>query len=359
MFQRYDPREGKRLGFLDPHGNLVLNDDEVPIPGDEELIEAYRLMILARQADDWAVNLNRQGRMPTYPPSRGQEASSVGAVLALKREDWLVPSFRELGGLLARRIPLAQFYLYWYGNENGSHLPIEQYRTLPLCVPVGTQTLHAVGLGYAEKLKESENAVLCFLGDGAVAVGDTHEAWNLAAVWGVGVVFFVQNNQWAISVPVSRQTGSKTLAEKAFAYGFEGVQVDGNDLFAVYGSVKKSLQKARAGLGPTLIESYTYRMGAHTTSDDPSRYRNSEEVAEWEAKDPILRLERYLYRRNLLTEGAKKQIKNECFEEVKEAFETTEAYPEPTLEETFCHSYASMPEILTQQMARRGKLCRS
>ena len=150
MFERWDPREGKRLSLLNSEGRLNQVDVDIPLLEDEKVREAYRLTVLARQADEWAVNLNRQGRMLTYPPNKGQEASSVGAVLALAREDWFVPSFRELGGFLARGIPLTQYYLYWYGNEIGSHLPIESHRTLPLCVPVGTQTLHAVGLSYAE-----------------------------------------------------------------------------------------------------------------------------------------------------------------------------------------------------------------
>jgi pyruvate dehydrogenase E1 component alpha subunit len=269
-----------------------------------------------------------------------------------------VPSFRELGGFLARGIPLTKFFLFWYGNENGSHLPLDEYRTLPLCVPVGTQTLHAVGIAYSEKVRRSENAVLCFLGDGAVAVGDTHEAWNLAGVWNAGVVFFIQNNQWAISVPSSGQTASPTLAEKAFAYGFEGVQVDGNDLFAVYGSAKMALEKARMGGGPTIIEGYTYRLGAHTTSDDPTRYRDSTEVAEWEEKDPILRLERYLMNRGLLSEEQRERLRYECLEEAKRAFEETEACPEPALEDTFRYTFHTMPKILDRQMARRKQLCR-
>ena len=183
--------------------------------------------------------------MPTYPPNKGQEANGVGALLALRDDDWFIPAFRELGAWLTRGVPLRQLYQYWYGNEQGNHLPTEAWHTLPVSVPVGSQPLHAVGLAYAEKLARSDRLAITFMGEGATSAGAVHEAFNLAGVWGVGVIFYVQNNHWAISLPTQEQTASTTVAEKAFAYGFEGVQVDGNDLLAVHAAVSMAAETAR------------------------------------------------------------------------------------------------------------------
>jgi len=352
MFQAYDPREGKRLALLNPEGCLAECVSALPRPSDEEVLEAYRVMVLARQADAWAVNLNRQGRMPTYVLNEGQEANSAGALLALRPGDWFVPAYRELAGMLLRGLPLHQIYLYWHGNELGSHLPRETYHMLPISVPVGSQPLHAVGLAYAERRLGRERAVLTFMGEGATSTGDWHEALNLAGVWKAGVVFYAQNNQWAISLPSGKQTASATVAEKAFAYGFEGVQVDGNDLFAVYAAVKLAADRARAGGGPTLIEGYTYRLGAHTTSDDPSRYRAAEEVRRWELLDPLLRLERYLEARGLITEEGIRDLRDKCLARARAEFEETERLGDPERADGFLFMYHELPEPLQAQLAR-------
>jgi hypothetical protein len=213
MFETLSNADKEYLSLLDPEGNLNDIPPQAPLFSDGEMLSAYRLMLLARQADDWAVSLNRQGRMATYPPNKGQEANAVGAVLALREDDWLVPAFRELGALIAKGIPLHQVYMYWYGNEQGSNLPPEIYHALPIAIPVGSQPLHAIGIAYAEKLKASRRIVLSFMGEGATSQGAVHEAFNLAGVWSVGVVFYIQNNQWAISLPTEKQTASRTLAE--------------------------------------------------------------------------------------------------------------------------------------------------
>ncbi len=353
MFERYDPRRGQRLGLLTPEGELREADPQLPILSDAELLRAFRLMSLARVADEWAISLNRQGRMPTYPPNAGQEANGVGALMALRREDWLVPAFRELGALLARGIPLSQLYLYWYGNEMGSHLPLKSFHTLPIAIPVGSQPAHAVGLAYAEKLSRSGRVVLSFMGEGAISEGAVHEAFNLAAVWQVGVIFYVQNNGWAISLPSHRQTASATVAEKAFAYGFEGVQVDGNDLMAVYAAVSLAARLAREQGRPVMIEGCTYRLGAHTTSDDPSLYREESEVRQWEARDPLKRVETYLRRRGLLDDGRLRALQKECRQEAREAFREVERHQDPGLEDTFRHMYRQLPAVLLRQMERR------
>jgi pyruvate dehydrogenase E1 component alpha subunit len=311
-------------------------------------------MVLARQADEWAVSLNRQGRMPTYPPNKSQEANGIGALLALRPDDWFVPAFRELGAWLVRGVPLSQVYLYWYGNERASFLPMDRYHTLPMAVPVGSQSAHAVGIAFAEKLRGTDRIVITFMGEGATSEGIVHEAMNLAGVWGVGVIFDVQNNQWAISLPTGQQTASMTLAEKAFAYGFEGVQVDGNDLFAVYAAVTLAAETARTRQKPVLIEGYTYRLGAHTTADDPRRYRDEQEVERWAELDPVVRLEKYLAAGGLLSEEDRHRIQEQAMEEARRTFEETERTPDPTREDTFLHTFATLPPLLQVQLERRN-----
>jgi pyruvate dehydrogenase E1 component alpha subunit len=310
-------------------------------------------MVLARQADEWAVSLNRQGRMPTYPLNKGQEANPVGALLGVQQDDWFVPSFRELGGWLARGIPLDKIYLYWYGNEVGSHLPRDSFHTLPISIPVGSQPLHAVGIAYAEKVQRSQRIAITFMGEGATSEGAVHEALNLAGVWQVGVLFYVQNNQWAISLPTEKQTATTTVAEKAFAYGFEGIQVDGNDLFAVYAAVHLAAQAAREQRKPFLIEGYTYRLGAHTTADDPKRYRDEQDVALWSRRDPLIRLEKYLVAQDLLEQSDFERIRSETLQEAREAFERVEQEQAPHLEDTFRYTFHTMPRTLQQQLQRR------
>ncbi len=355
MFEKFDPREGKRISLLDPSGVLLADTQGLPLLSDEQALAAYRSMVLAREADQWAVSLNRQGRMPTYVVNKGQEASSAGALMAISGDDWFVPAYRELAGMIVRGVPLRQIFLYWYGNEEGSRLPRDELHMLPLAVPVGSQIVHAVGIAYAERFLGSGRIVLTFMGEGATSEGDFHEACNLAGVWKSGVIFFAQNNQWAISLPREKQTASRTLAEKAFAYGFEGVVVDGNDIFAVYAAVSLAAAKAREGGGPTLIEGFTYRLGAHTTADDPSRYRRDEEVSRWIPLDPIPRLERYLLSKGHLSESQIDSIREESLASARREFEEAEKTADPALEEVFRYLYERMPESLSAQMERRRR----
>ncbi|MEI8347471.1 MAG: thiamine pyrophosphate-dependent enzyme, partial [Pseudomonadota bacterium] len=231
MFKDFNPLQGKRLQLMNELGKITPHP-QMPLLSDPEIFSAYKLMVLARQADDWAVALNRQGRMPTYAPNKGQEANSLGSLMAVDKNDWFVPAFRELAGMLQRGIPLRQFYLYWYGNEKGSALDVEKYHTLPISVPIASQCLHAVGLAYASQYLEQKQVAICFVGDGGTSEGDFSEALNFAGVWKAPVIFYVQNNQWAISTPRGLQTASASIAEKGPAFGVEGVQVDGNDLLA-------------------------------------------------------------------------------------------------------------------------------
>jgi len=353
MFENYDPREGRLLSLLDVTGKLAPFPPGMPRLTDEQALAAYKTMVLSRQVDEWAVSLNRQGRMPTYALNKGQEANSVGALMAVRPDDWFVPAFRELGGMLARGISLKQYFLYWYGNEWANHMPVDTYHMMPISVPVGSQMLHAVGLAWAERYKGNDRIAITFMGEGASSEGEFHEACNLAGVWKAGVIIYAQNNHWSISLPWSKQSTSKTLAEKAFAYGFPGIRIDGNDIFAVYSAVKLAADRARAGEGPTLIEGLTYRLGAHTTSDDPTKYRSDEEVKQWEARDPLLRLERYLIRTKHLTGEDVVREREQSLASAQAAYDEVEREPDVVVEDTFRYLYLEMPEIMQAQLERR------
>jgi pyruvate dehydrogenase E1 component alpha subunit len=356
MVDQLNLKKGSMLHVLNEEGSLKKVPGIFPMISDEKLVRAYGFMVRARVADEWAISLNRQGRMPTYVPSIGQEANSVGAILAVRRDDWFVQAYRELGGLLVRGIPLRQIYQYWYGNELGSSYDSHEYYTLPVSVPVSSQTLHAVGIAYAEQYLDSDRVVITYVGDGGTSEGDFHEAMNFAGNRKASVIFFVQNNQYAISMPRARQTASETLAEKAAAYGFEGLQVDGNDVIAVYAAVTYAAEKARSRSGPTLIEGVTYRLSAHTTSDDPNRYRDDNEVQQWRKRDPILRLEKLLVSKKLITEKDVERVKAEALEEAREQFMEVEGLPDPSLEDGYRYMFEKMPSQLHQQLNHRLEL---
>ena len=312
-------------------------------------------MVQARAADEWALSLSLQGRIGTYPPAAGQEANTVGAIMAVRPDDWFLQTHRELGGLLARGVPLQYFYLYWLGNEEGCALDPGRYYVTPVSIPVGSHLPHAVGLAFAEHYLGSDRIAIVFVGDGGTSIGDFHEALNLAAVWKAGTIFFVQNNQYALSVPRNEQTATPTLAEKASAYGLEGVQIDGNDVAAVYEATATAAAKARAGDGPTLIEGITYRLGPHTTPDDPTRYRSPEEVEQWKSRDPIIRLQKLLLTRRLMDEAAFAEIAADARRMARSEFEAVERLPRPTLDDTFHHVYADLPQQFHQQLAARRR----
>ena len=264
----------------------------------------------------------------------------------------MVPSFREATASLYRGNPPSGLLLYDAGYNEGGRIP-DEINDLPIAVPVGTQIPHAVGLAYGLKLQQGEDAgvVLTFFGDGATSEGDFHEALNWAQVLKAPVVFVCQNNQWAISVPRERQTRSETLAQKALGYGMKGLQVDGNDVFAVYRGVREAVDRARAGEGPTLVECVTYRLSLHTTADDPSRYRSQEEVEEWEGRDPLKRVRELLMDRDLLDEDALESLKSELEEEMEEAWdETKEKMKEAEGPEVmFRHLFHERPSYLEEQ----------
>ncbi|MBI0584028.1 MAG: pyruvate dehydrogenase (acetyl-transferring) E1 component subunit alpha [Methanomassiliicoccus sp.] len=349
----YNPHAGRMLQVLDQDGRIVEPSLEPDIDP-EVLRKAYRIMVLARVADEKAVILQRQGRLGAYPPNRGQEAASLGPAMATGQEDWFVWAFRELTGLLWKGLPLKSYYLSWMGNEEGSRYP-EELKVTPSTIPVGSQLPIAVGIAYASSYRQEGKIVLAFCGDGATSEGDFHEALNTAGVLKTANVFVVQNNQWAISVPRSRQTAAPTIAQKACAYGFPSIQVDGNDLLAMYIATKEAAERARRGDGPTLIEAYTYRLGDHTTSDDAKKYREEAELKEWEPRDPLIRLKAYMMSKGLLDEKGDEAIWNEAKEFVEKSVEQAEAVPGPTLDDVFVHTYAEMPPELSEQLEKHRR----
>jgi pyruvate dehydrogenase E1 component alpha subunit len=338
----------ERLDILDTEGRV----DRELMPGltEDQIREMYRDMVLMRAFDDKALKLQRQGRMGTWPPIRGQEAVQTGVAVAMTEEDWLLPSFRDHGVMLQHGVPGHQIYAYWAGDERGSAFP-EGVRCFPVAVPVGSQWQHGTGVGLSLKLRGEEAAAVVLGGDGSTSEGDFHEAVNCAGVFNAQTVFVIQNNQWAISVPLHQQTASATLAQKAHAYGIPGVQVDGNDVFAVYAAAVDALERARSGGGPTLIEAVTYRLGDHTTADDASRYRDEKELEQWQERDPLLRLRRYLERERMWDETQDDVLQEEAQKWVDAQVEALESMPPPEPSDLFAHMYAEMPQILNEQMS--------
>lgn len=293
------------LQLIDAEGSMV--ESPLAVPSNEVLLELYRRMIIGRRFDSQATALTKQGRLAVYPSSRGQEACEVGAVVALRSQDWLFPTYRDSVALVTRDVDPAETLTLLRGDWHGGYDPHER-RVAPQCTPLATNTLHAVGLGHAARAKGEDTVALVLLGDGATSEGDTHEALNIAAVWKAPVVFLVQNNGYAISVPLSKQTAAPTLAHKGVGYGIPSVLVDGNDAAAVYAVVTQAVERAARGEGPTLIEALTYRIESHTNADDAKRYRDDAEVAAWLARDPVDRLEQFLTRAGLLDDETRASI---------------------------------------------------
>ena len=336
------------LSILNEHGELDRTLE--PAIADETLLRLHRTMLLARRFDERLLSLQRQGRIGTFPPIAGQEAAHLGAVALLRPSDWIVPAFREMAADIWRGRSLESIIVYNNGFNEAGRIPAER-NDLPTSIPVGSQLLHAVGIAWAIKYRGRDDVALAFFGDGATSQGDFHEALNFAGVFQVPVVFVCQNNQWAISIPRAKQTRSQTLAQKALAYGITGIQVDGNDLLAVYAAADEAVKRARTGAGATLIECVTYRMAVHTTADDPKRYRTDTEVEEWRRRDPIPRFQGYLTAKGLLTadllaaEEAAVQTQNQAA--VDRAEEEMKRLGDPLL--MFEHAYAEMPEYLKEQ----------
>lgn len=337
----------KGLQILSEKGEV----DEALMPelSDDEIKKIYELLILSRTFDLRALSLQREGRIGTYASILGQEASQVGSAFAIDKTDWIFPSFREIGVYINMGYPLHMLFQYWAGDERGLRTP-EDMNIFPICIPVGTQIPHAVGAGMAAKYKGDKIAVVVYFGDGGTSKGDFHEGFNMAGVFRLPVVFICQNNQWAISMPREKQTASKTLAQKAFAYGFEGIQVDGNDVFSVYKVTKEAIEKAKSGGGPTFIECFTYRISDHTTADDATRYRTKEEVERWKEKDPILRLKLFMKKKSLWTEQYHSDVESKATSMVDEAVKISESIEPPKPEDMFIYTYAKLTPRQMKQM---------
>jgi 2-oxoisovalerate dehydrogenase E1 component alpha subunit len=310
----------------------------------------YRWMVLTRTFDARAIALQRTGRIGTYASCLGQEAVGVGIGHAMNSDDVLVPSFREQGAQLYRGVTLTELLLYWGGDERGSDFCVAR-EDFPVSITVGGHAPHAAGVALAFKLRAEARAAVCVFGDGATSKGDVYEAMNIAGAWQLPVVFVVNNNQWAISTPRAEQTAAPTLAAKALATGFNGEQVDGNDVAAVSRVIGAAVDRARNGEGPHLVECLTYRLGDHTTVDDASRYRDDAEVSQWWQKDPVARLRKLMTEAGSWTKEDEKQLLQDCSSKVEAAESAYLNMPPQAPESIFDHMYASIPTDLARQRA--------
>ena len=337
----------KRLDILDAKGEV--DTSLMPSLTDDQTKRMYEVMVFSRTFDQRALSLQREGRIGTYASILGQEASQIGSAIALEKTDWVFPSFRENGVYITLGHPPHMILQYWSGDERGLSTAMDT-NIFPVCIPVASHLPHAVGAGMAAKYRGDKIAVAAYFGDGGTSKGDFHEALNFAGVFRLPVVFICQNNQWAISVPREKQTASKTIAQKAIAYGFHGIQVDGNDIFAVYRATREALERAKGGEGPTLIECFTYRVSDHTTADDASRYRTKEEVEAWKAKDPVLRLRLYMEKKGLWTEEYQKELELRAKAEVDEAEKKAESIAHPDPRDMFTYTYTALTQRLQREI---------
>lgn len=353
LFKDYDPLKKKRLAILDEKGKIV-NKELEPDIDKKTLLRMYKTMALGRVADIKAMQYQRQGRMLTYAPNRGQEAAQVGAAAAMAEQDWFVPAFRELNAMLYRGVTLEQMYLYWYGNEWGSHFD-DGVKVLPINIIIGSQITHASGVAYASKILKKNEVAVASIGDGGTSHGEFYEGLNFAASFDLPLVVLIQNNQYAISTPRSKATKAETLAQKAVAFGIPGMQVDGNDILAMYVAMKESIEYARSGKGPVLIEAYTYRLGPHTTSDDPTLYRDDSEVVKWEKRDPMIRFKKYLIDKGYWSEKEEKELDDENNQYVGEIFRKVEQSGVADLLDVFKYTYKEMTPQLKEQYETHKK----
>lgn len=349
LFEAFDAGSGKKLEILDQHGK-VIHPEWMPEISDELLLDGYKMMKYARIVDLKAVNLQRQGKLYTLPVNRGQEACAVGSAMALRKDDWMVPAFREIGAYMWHGMPVETLYKWYLGLEAGAVMP-DGVNCLPTAVPISSQIPHAAGIGHAINYKGLDQAVLCYFGDGGTSEGDFSEGLNWAAVFSCPCVFFCNNNQYAISVPREMQTKAATIAQKAIGFGLPGIQVDGNDLLAVYRATKEAIDYARAGNGPVLIEAVTYRMGAHTTSDDPTKYRTNEEEKIWEPRDPLIRVKKYLIDKGLWTEAKETAYEEECAAKIDEVVQHVVGIGSNPIHELFENQYEHLTNSLEEQKA--------
>jgi pyruvate dehydrogenase E1 component alpha subunit len=341
--------------ILKPDGSMS-SEQGLEIP-QKELLKWYEIMVSLRILDEKGMRLQRQGRIGFHVPLKGQEAH-VGAAAALKESDWIFPSYREHGCALYRGLPITDIINHMFAND----LDPQKARRIPglfgdnklhfvtPSAPIGTQIIHAVGAAYGAKYLKDGNVTLVFFGDGATSSNDFHSGMNFAGVFNVPVILMCQNNGWAISMPRVRQTAAKKLTDKAIGYGMPGIQIDGNDIFAIYTTVKEAAERARKGEGPTFIESVTYRMGPHTSSDDPTKYRSKEEVEKWEKLDPITRFEKYLINSGIIKEKEAKDTWSKKDQEIKDLLEEASKRDHPHIDTMFTDVFSEMTWNLKEQL---------
>ena len=338
------------LRLIDPEGHASGGTGGLELPAPGVLRELHRGMVLGRRFDAESIAAARQGRLAVYPSSRGQDACQVGAVLGLREQDWLFPTYRDCVAILTRGVDPGETLTLLRGDWHCGYDPYLRH-VAPQCTPLATHALHAAGLAHAATLRHVDQVALALLGDGATSEGDTHEALNFAGVWKSPVVFLVQNNGYAISVPLAKQTAAPSIAAKGVGYGVPSLLIDGNDAAAVHAAVSAAIARAAAGEGPTLIEALTYRVEAHTTADDATRYRDSAEVQAWLARDPITRLAAYLTSQGLLDEAAVARLDAEAEELAGRLRDWAGREAAVNPDDLFDHVYASPTAALEHQRA--------
>jgi pyruvate dehydrogenase E1 component alpha subunit len=346
------PAEGGLRRIIGDGGELP--DGEVELTHEQHL-DLYRDMVLLRTYDERSVVYHRQGRIGTYAIFWNHEAMQAGAVFALEAGDWIFPSYRESAIGLLRGMPASTVLSWWRGHPAGWWNP-EDWRVASICVPIGTHVPHAVGFGWGSRLKGESRLALVFFGDGATSEGSFHEGATFAGVMKAPVILFCNNNQWAISTPVEKQSAAATLADKAIGYGIPGVRVDGGDVLAVYEATREAVDRARSGEGPTLIEALTYRTAPHATADDPSAYIDQERVGEERENECVGRYERYLVRRGLLTDAQVADIRAETLELMRQAIAEAEAEAPADPALLFEHAYADPPASFTDDLAELRRI---
>lgn len=339
--------EIQHISILDENGKFdeKLGKGVIPMA---DVIALYEHMSICREYDMLAFKLQRSGRMGTYPQNWGQEATSTGAAYAMEDQDWLVTAYRENAGMFWRGLPMEYILWHWMGDERGNKIP-DGLNMLPISVPIGTQMLHAAGLAWASKYRKDDAVAVTFFGDGASSEGDFHEAINFATTLSLPVVFFCQNNGWAISTPRQRNVAGETVAQRGLAYGAHSVRVDGNDIFAVVKVMKDAITRARKKREVTFIEGLTYRMGDHTTADDARRYRDSEELEKWAKRDPLIRLRKYLQDRKKWNQKKQDALEERAKKVVNEVVQRAEGITKPEADDFFNHTFDQLPPALKQQ----------
>ncbi len=350
LLQQFDANEVKTFQLLNEHGE-VQNEAFLPNITDEQLKELMRRMVYTRVWDQRAISLNRQGRLGFYAPVAGQEASMIGSEFALEKEDWVLPSYRDIPQMVWHGLPLYKAFLYSRGHLEGGQID-EGVNVLMPQIIIAAQCTQNAGVALGLKKRGKRNVSLTYFGDGATSQGDFYEGLNFAGAYQAPAIFISQNNRFAISVPVEKQTAAKTLAQKAVAAGIRGIQVDGMDVLAVYAAVQAAREAAINGEGPTFIETLTYRYGPHTMAgDDPTRYRTKELDNEWEVKDPLIRFRNYLEKKGLWTEEDEQRTVEQAKQNIKEAMKKADEAPKQKVTDLIENMFETLPQPLQEQLA--------